>query len=98
MMSVPQGEECGFSLIAQMESFRATGVKGASGRRIDGAGHVAFQDETPGFRFGIDFGNCNQESLGVRVKRILKDILLVPQFHDPAEVHDRDSMADMPHH
>jgi hypothetical protein len=67
---------------------------------MDDAGDISLQDdpllEPVGGRFrGGDRGH---KCLGIGVKGILIQIVPVRHFDDPAQIHDRDPIADMLHH
>jgi hypothetical protein len=48
------GPDCSADFLSQA----APGMKGAAGRRVDGAGHIPFQDDAAAFGTGHRLGGC----------------------------------------
>src|SRR5271165_465632 len=70
----------------------AAGVEMAARGRRDRARHIAGQQALhPGIRNWY----CGEQRLGVGVQRPGEQRLLVGALDDPAEIHDRDAMADV---
>src|SRR5262245_59381969 len=73
-------------------------MKDAAGRRIDRAWHLAPDrtefairlDARIGYRLG------GQKRLGIRMERIVEQLVAIRDYDDPAEIHDRDALAQMP--
>ena len=67
----------------------------AARRRIDGAGHVALEDDPLAGLFGHGLGHGAQERLRVRVQRAGENLLRRAHFDDAAQVHHGHAPADM---
>ena len=74
------------------------GVKPATGRRVDGAGHVAFEDQSLADHGGIRHRRGREQGLGIRVKGGSVQGPAVGQFHNFSQVHHRHPVAHMLHH
>jgi hypothetical protein len=74
---------------------RASRVKGTATRRIEGARHVALQQQTPFSGCRVGLGSGAQQRFGIRMAGIVVDLIRARELHHPAEVHDRDSPTDM---
>src|SRR3954449_3190830 len=76
-------------------SNRASQVEMATRRPMDGARNLArdFDAPSPEGRIEDWYGRLQRSRIGVQ--RRLKQIALVRQFDDPAEIHHGDSMADV---
>ena len=77
----------------------AAGVEAAARRRVDGARHVALEDDPPPLALGggIRHGHGRQQRPGVRVARAGVERVRRPDLDDLAEVHHRDAVADVLH-
>ena len=74
----------------------ATWMKGASGRDVRRAGHFAgklYGDVGP----PLGAGNSREQRDRVRVARMLENLADRARFNDSAQVHDGDSIAQVPH-
>jgi 7,8-dihydro-6-hydroxymethylpterin-pyrophosphokinase len=72
----------------------------AAGGRIDRRRRISGQHDPPAFPLQGGIGDrCGgQQRLGVRVSRAGEQLLGRRHLHDPAEVHHRDAIGDLPHH
>src|SRR5690242_14633694 len=68
----------------------AARVERASGRRIDGAGHVTGEDDALARRLQLRVWNRagREQRNGVRMLWVVVDILTLAQLHDLPKVHD----------
>src|SRR5262245_54562271 len=55
------------------------------------------RDERPAL-LRIRARNALHERFGIGMRRLAEDRLAVPLLHDTAEIHDGETIADMPHH
>ena len=55
-------------------------------RRISRGGDIALKDDSVHLHVGIRLGDSREERLGIGVKGIIKDILLVTELHHRTEV------------
>lgn len=79
-------------LAASIDHERTAGMKAATGRRVEGTGLLTFEDAVR-FLVGHRFGNRFQESPGVRVRGIAKELGGRRQLDDLSQVHYRDPIA-----
>ena len=47
---------------------------------------------------GSGTGTADSKRLGIGVERVVEQLVALGQFDDAAEIHDRDPLAQMPHH
>ena len=86
----------GFLFLADSTDFgEAAGVKVAPGRRIDGAGHRAFEYDPFAAGVFIDYRHGCHQRLSIGVQRAGKDFAGRPFFDDFSQVHDRYPVADV---
>src|SRR4051794_25292162 len=78
----------------------AAGAEPAARRRVGRAGHVAGDDDplTGPLTTGVGQRDGRQQGLGVRVRRPFEQLVPLGDLHDPAQVHDRDAVGDVPDH
>ena len=76
----------------------ASSMKTAAGRRIYRAGDIAFQNDPVRTVPLANLRNGRQERFGVRMLRIVKDILLGADLHNFTEVHNCDPVTNMLDH
>ena len=86
-----------FSL-AKNSPKRAAALEFTAGWRIKRAGHVALEGFPPVGILSLTRGDGREEGEGVRVERVVEEILGRGIFHDMSEVHDSDRVADVTHH
>ena len=79
-------------LAASIDHERTAGMKATTGRRVEGAGLLTFED-TVRFLVGHRFGNRFQESPGIGVRGIAKELGCRRQLDDLSQVHYRDPIA-----
>jgi hypothetical protein len=79
---------------------RASGVEVAAGRRIDGAGYVALEDQslTGNVAFRVGYRHRRQQGARVRMERVLVKGCRGSAFDDSAQVHHRDAIRNVPDH
>ena len=70
-------------------------VKGTTGRRMDGGGNIAGQEDALAFGIGIHFGYGGDEGLGVGMFRLVEEVAGFGGFDDFSQVHDHDPAADV---
>jgi len=81
-------------LRALRRRLRAARVEPAAGRRGDEARDLSFQMNVLISLPGVRYGDRRKKSLGVRMDRVLEQVLGVRVFDDLSCVHDRDAIAD----
>ena len=72
-------------------------MEAAAFRRLQRAWDLAFQDDLLLFVVDIRNGDGRQQRLGVGVQRLCKEVLLVRNFYNLAQIHNRDLIADVLH-
>ena len=77
---------------------QATRVEPAPRRRVDRAGHVPRQDNALPPQPRMRDGHRREQCFGVRVLRIGEQLIGHRDLDDPAQVHDRDPVADVLDH
>src|SRR5260221_9778941 len=75
---------------------RAARVEAASGRDVDGAGWLATQPQLVRGLVAADSRCGGQHGSGVRMPRVIEDDVPPAVLGGPAEVHDRDAVAEIP--
>lgn len=90
--------EFGLLVLAALHAAAASGVEPAAGRRVDGVGHLALEDNALALEMGVRVGHGGYERLRVGVAAVLKELLGVGDLHDLAEVHDRGPVGDVLDH
>src|SRR6185312_6547764 len=75
---------------ARVDGDRAAWVERAAGRRRQWAGGFAWQHP----RFAAEVGDRVDQRPGVRVRRIVDDVVGGPDLDDASEVHHRDAVRD----
>jgi len=73
-------------------------MKTASRRDLNVAGHIPFQQGLPFLPQGVREWCRSDEGLAVGMKGTAVQGTTVTHFHDPAKIHHRDPIADMPDH
>ncbi len=83
---------------ALIDGDRAARVEIAARGRPQRARHVACQDDAlaPGLHNGVRNRHGGKERLRVRVERVLIKLRTICHLGDPAQIHDRHAIADMP--
>jgi len=84
--------------IAHLHPMSTPWMKGATGRRIDRAGNIAFEHNPFFAGFWIRNRYGRKQRLGIRVFRIGVYRFVRTHFHDFAKVHHGNPIADMFHH
>src|SRR5438445_6831876 len=79
---------------ARRHGHGAPRMEAASGRRMDGVGHLSSRQHLPAAASRVRYGDRLQEGPNIRMLRVRVDTLRGAHLHDPSEVHDRDSVAD----
>src|SRR5258708_1413091 len=92
-----QGRE---NLTANCLGFPATWMEVTARRRIDGARHIAFKDNTLAVYLNrrIRHRNGGKQCLGVRMQWCLIELFALGEFHYTPQVHDGHTIANMLHH
>ena len=85
-----------FGVFTDFTGVAAAGMESAAGRRINGRRHVAGKAEPHHSGFGIRHGHGGKKRLSVGVQRVFVKLVAGGDFHEAAEVHDADAVADMP--
>ncbi len=87
----------GLPRAAFIDGDRAARVEYTAARRAQRARHVAQENDALAltFHLGVRDGHSRQESLRVRVQRVLEDRVPVRQLHHVAEVHHAHAVADV---
>ena len=70
-------------------------VERAAQRRLGRVGDLAARQVARHLLVGVGLGDRLEERLGVGVPRVGEDLVGGPDLHDPAEVHDRDAVAEV---
>ena len=83
---------------AHRQRLRAARVEAAARRRIEGARHLALQDDLVAHVVGVRGQRVVQQDLRVRVQRIRVELVGVGGLDELAQVHDADARADVLHH
>ena len=81
--------------LAALDRDRATRMEDATRGRIDRARHLAFdRPELAGLLdAGVGHRHRGEERLGIRVERIVEELVAGRQLDDTAEIHDRDALT-----
>ena len=79
----------GFLSLTDWFSHRAPGVKVAATRWLDWAGYITGQNNPLFAHPGVRVGNRREQSLGIRVGRVLENGVPLGKLNNPAQVHDR---------
>jgi hypothetical protein len=80
------------ALGACREGIWASGAKHTAGWWVQGTWDVALQHDAASTDRRIGDGSSGKQSFGVRVQRNLEEICRLCNLHDPAQVHDRNSL------
>ena len=74
-------------------------VKAAAGRRVDGAGDVALEDQPALLaRAGLGAGHRGQKRLGIGMPGGQVEVPVRGQFHQLAQIHHGNAVGDVLHH
>ncbi len=92
---IPEG---GFFGGTDVHDLRAAGVEAAARRRVDGAGHVAREQNPIFLPQGIGHRRGGKERLGVRVLGIAVEGRVGRGLDDLSQVHHQDPVAEVFHH
>src|SRR5580704_1515788 len=97
-MARPQLAQFGAILLAPLDCDRAARVEDAARGRIDRARHFALDWPENTLRLHSRIGHryCRQQCLGVRVQRVVEELVTNRKLDDAAEIHDGDALAEMP--
>ena len=97
---LPSVDERGFFLGTDVLCLPTPSSEATSGWRVDGAGHIALEDDATPHAFAdrVGYGDGRQQRLALRVRRPAVDAVTVARLDDLAEVHDHDLVADVAHH
>ena len=82
-------------VLADFGAVRAARVEFAALRRVDRAGDIAFQNPQLAVLLHVRGRNRGHQRLGVRVQRVIKQLLRVRQFDHVAQIHDADSVGNV---
>jgi hypothetical protein len=97
--SVSSGLQLGLDLRALVESLRTTCMESATGRRVLRTGH--FADEQLLRPLGLDLrirhGYRRHQRFGIGMLGLPKKLVTIGDLRDFAQVHDRNTVADMAH-
>ena len=74
------------------------GLKVASRRRVDRAGHISGNQGALFFQPGVGQRDGVEQDLGVRVERIFVKVRRFGQFHDLSQIHHGHPVRDALHH
>ena len=77
---------------------RATGMEMATGRGVRRPGHVAAENDAGALALRVGHRGGGQQRLRVWMVRRVEQRGCLRDFHQPAEIHDRDPVRDVPHH
>ena len=69
----------------------------ASGRRSQRRRNLAC-DVVEGKVPLAESGNTVEQKFGIRMRGMLENVVIAPEFHQPPQVHDGHAMGDMPHY
>ena len=85
-------------VLAPLFADRATCMKRATSGRIQRTGDFAGQHDALAAALNgrVGDGNGGDQCLSIRVQRILVETIPVRQFDNAAQIHHRDSVANMP--
>src|SRR5712691_7794269 len=73
----------------------APGMEMTTRRRVSRVGYFALEDDPVGAKARIRFGDRRKERLGIRMLRMGEQFFGGRGLHDPADVHHRDTLADV---
>ena len=73
-------------------------MEAAARRWVQGRWNVAREDDTGSPERRVGNGDRGHEGFGVRVLRVGEAGVAICYFHDPAEVHDSNAVADVLDH
>ena len=78
----------------------AAGTETAAGRGVHGAWHVAFEDDALAFVLYVGIGDRHgrEQGLGVRVERVVVQLVARRELDEDAEVHHPDAIGDVLDH
>src|SRR3990172_13000678 len=87
-------------LRADLNGNGATGMEDAPRRGVQRAGHVTLEDDAlpPGLYLRVWNGDRGEQCLGIGMKRVIVQLCTPRDFHQFAEIHDRDTVTDVAHH
>ena len=90
----------GVSSAASVVAVGAAIHKAAAGLHVDGARHVAFQFDLHALALlvGIGDGDGRKEGFRVGVQRIAVEVFRGADFHELAQIHNRDAVGNVAHH
>src|SRR5215813_7854639 len=80
---------------ATIECIGTACVKSATWRRLDGARHVASENDALAARSRIGYRHRREQCLRVRVQRIAEEFVFRSELDNAAEIHHRDPVADV---
>lgn len=83
---------------ADIANDRTARMKMTSMRNVRGTRHVAAEHDPRAFPLRIRHRGGGEQRLGVRMMRRAEQSGGFRDFHQTAEIHDRDTMRDVPHH
>ena len=81
-----------------LHGLRATGVKVAARRRVDGRGHVTSQYLPLCLAMRVRYGDGRDQRTCIGVCWLAVDHLSFGIFHNLTQVHDRHAVGDVLHH
>ena len=82
-------------MLADFRAVRAARVEFAALRRVDRAGNIAFQNPQLAVLLHVRGRNRGHQRLGVRVQRMVKQLLRVRQLDHVAQIHHADAVGDV---
>lgn len=77
---------------------RAPRVKGATGRRVDRAGHLSLQDLASAAPSRVRHRDRREEGFCVGMLWMVEKLISVCNLDDPAQIHHSDPLAEVLHH
>src|SRR5271165_3992221 len=94
-----QFAQLGSKLLAPLDGDRAAWMEDAARRRVDRARNLALNrlERAPGLDARVGHRYCRQQRLGVGMERMVEKLVACRQLDDPAEIHDRNALTQMPH-
>ena len=81
-------------VLTLLGSIGASCMEETSLRRICRGGNISLEHDSLHLNIRVRLGDSREERLGIRMKGIIEDILLVTELHHRAEVHYTDLVRD----
>ena len=94
-MSISDISQLRLLLCTDVLCHEAACMEHTAGWWIRRAREIALQQNLLSFRMAVRYRNRRQQRLGLWVRRIVKQLLLIRELHDMTEIHDHDTIRDV---